>query len=89
MDDLAIEVIGHVEGSERTATGQRIEHEVGRPHAVGVLGYVQRHAQLAKAFRGELVPQDPNDEPAAELLKRLRAASSDVTTKPARKRRTA
>ena len=44
MDDLAIEVIGHVEGSERTATGQRIEHEVGRPHAVGVLGYVQRHA---------------------------------------------
>ena len=26
---------------------------------------------LAKAFRGELVPQDPNDEPAAELLKRL------------------
>lgn len=28
-------------------------------------------ALLAKAFRGELVPQDPNDEPAAELLKRL------------------
>lgn len=28
-------------------------------------------AVLAKAFRGELVPQDPNDEPAAELLKRL------------------
>ncbi len=30
-------------------------------------------ALLAKAFRGELVPQDPNDEPAAELLKRLAA----------------
>jgi type I restriction enzyme, S subunit len=28
-------------------------------------------AVLAKAFRGELVPQDPNDEPASELLKRL------------------
>lgn len=28
-------------------------------------------ALLAKAFRGELVPQDPNDEPASELLKRL------------------
>jgi type I restriction enzyme S subunit len=28
-------------------------------------------ALLAKAFRGELVPQDPNDEPAAELLRRL------------------
>ena len=30
-------------------------------------------AILAKAFRGELVAQDPNDEPAAELLKRIRA----------------
>lgn len=28
---------------------------------------------LAKAFRGELVPQDPTDEPAAELLKRIQA----------------
>jgi type I restriction enzyme S subunit len=28
---------------------------------------------LAKAFRGELVPQAPNDEPAAELLKRIQA----------------
>ena len=28
-------------------------------------------AVLAKAFRGELVPQDTNDEPASELLKRL------------------
>lgn len=27
---------------------------------------------LAKAFRGELVPQDPADEPASELLKRIR-----------------
>jgi len=26
---------------------------------------------LAKAFRGELVPQDPNDEPAAKLLERI------------------
>lgn len=29
---------------------------------------------LAKAFHGELVPQDPNDEPASELLARIRAA---------------
>lgn len=27
---------------------------------------------LSKAFRGELVPQDPADEPASELLKRIR-----------------
>lgn len=31
-------------------------------------------ALLAKAFRGELVPQDPNNEPASVLLERIRAA---------------
>ncbi|MBB1351519.1 MULTISPECIES: restriction endonuclease subunit S [unclassified Pseudoalteromonas] len=29
---------------------------------------------LAKAFRGELVPQDPSDEPADKLLARIKAA---------------
>ncbi|WP_186289647.1 restriction endonuclease subunit S [Methylomonas koyamae] len=33
-------------------------------------------ALLAKAFRGELVPQDPNDEPANELLARIAASKS-------------
>ena len=32
---------------------------------------------LAKAFRGELVPQDLNDEPAEKLLKRIRCYSID------------
>ncbi|AUN97333.1 hypothetical protein C0V70_04245 [Bacteriovorax stolpii] len=30
-----------------------------------------RESLLAKAFRGELVPQDPNDEPASELIKSI------------------
>ncbi|WP_080968952.1 restriction endonuclease subunit S [Chromobacterium violaceum] len=45
-------------------------------------------ALLAKAFRGELVPQDPNDEPAAELLKRL-AAQRAAAPKPKRGRKAA
>jgi type I restriction enzyme S subunit len=43
---------------------------------------------LAKAFRGELVPQDPNDEPASELLariRRMRDAVEDQTNSKARK----
>jgi type I restriction enzyme S subunit len=32
-----------------------------------------RASVLAKAFRGELVPQDPSDEPAEALLARIRA----------------
>jgi type I restriction enzyme S subunit len=45
-------------------------------------------ALLAKAFRGELVPQDPNDEPAAELLRRLREArAAEVADKKVRGRK--
>jgi type I restriction enzyme S subunit len=43
---------------------------------------------LAKAFRGELVPQDPADEPAAELLKRLQASAA-AGPAPGRARRRA
>ncbi|MBI5557229.1 MAG: restriction endonuclease subunit S [Deltaproteobacteria bacterium] len=39
-------------------------------------------ALLAKAFRGELVEQDPNDEPASELLARLQAARAEEVAKP-------
>lgn len=41
---------------------------------------------LAKAFRGELVPQDPDDESAADLLARIfsRRAAPGVQAKPKR-----
>lgn len=45
-------------------------------------------AVLAKAFRGELVPQDPNDEPASVLLERLRAEAAAAPAKPGRRTRT-
>lgn len=41
-------------------------------------------AVLAEAFRGELVSQDPNDEPALALLERIRAARGSA--EPARSR---
>lgn len=41
-------------------------------------------ALLSKAFRGELVAQDPKDEPADELLRRLRTVTTSVTAKRGR-----
>lgn len=42
-------------------------------------------SMLSKAFRGELVPQDPNDEPASVLLERIRA--QEPQAKPERRGR--
>lgn len=46
-------------------------------------------ALLAKAFRGELVAQDPNDEPAEQLLIRLHAMQDASLSAPTRGRKTA
>ncbi len=49
-----------------------------------------RRAILARAFAGELVPQDPSDEPASALLERIRASRSatGIASRPRRRDRT-
>lgn len=51
-----------------------------------------RQSILHRAFTGKLVPQGPADEPATELLARLRAEraaelSNKSTAKPSRRRK--
>lgn len=49
-----------------------------------------RQSILKDAFAGKLVPQDPNDEPASELLSRIRAErDADVPKKRTREKVTA
>jgi type I restriction enzyme S subunit len=47
-----------------------------------------RQSILKKAFSGQLVPQDPEDEPAATLLERIKAERA-TSSKYGRKRRVA
>ena len=60
----------------------------------GVESYLNQldRSILAKAFRGELVEQDPNDEPASVLLERIRADREQQMQgkikKPGKKKRT-
>jgi type I restriction enzyme, S subunit len=44
-------------------------------------------AILAKAFRGELVPQEPNDEPASVVLERIKALQTRSVQKPKKERK--
>lgn len=67
--------------SEQLAIALLIERAMSRySRAVNaLLGAIHEEARLnaaflAKAFRGELVPQDPNDEPADAMLARLARA---------------
>jgi type I restriction enzyme S subunit len=49
----------------------------------------QRQNILRAAFSGQLVPQDPKDEPASALLARIRAERAARATAPKSRGRTA
>lgn len=63
----------------------RYEQIADAPDAIARL----RRFILDLAVRGKLVPQDPNDEPASVLLKRIRAErAASIPAKPQHGRRT-
>lgn len=82
---------------EQAELTERVERLLGHSHALEqVSNTLRRHggkldgAVLAKAFRGELVAQDPNDEPADVMLARLRATppEADAPCTPRPRKRT-
>lgn len=74
------EIVRRVEALFQLA--DRIEERY-RTAKAAVDGITQ--AILAKAFRGELVPQEPSDEPASVLLERIRQERE--SSKPGKKKR--
>lgn len=73
------EIVRRVEALFKVADQIEARYQKAKTH-------VDRLTQsiLAKAFRGELVPQDENDEPASLLLERIRAARATVAATPRR-----
>ena len=58
------EIVRRVEALFKTADALEARYRKAKAHVDKLTQSI-----LAKAFRGELVPQDPNDEPASVLLK--------------------
>ena len=77
------EIVGRVD--QLFAFADQIEARYARAQA-----HVDKltRSLLAKAFRGKLVPQDPNDEPASALLARIRIGVNGAEKPSHRKAKT-
>ena len=70
------EIVRRVEALLKTADALEARYHKAKAHIDKLTQSI-----LAKAFRGELVPQDPNDEPASVLLQRIRKSRGGVGEK--------
>jgi type I restriction enzyme S subunit len=70
------EIVRRVEALFKTADALEARYRKAKAHVDKLTQSI-----LAKAFRGELVPHDPNDEPASALLERIRG-NQNVTRIP-------
>ena len=81
---------------EQEATGKKIDRanrssaiaESNASRALALLDHLEKSI-LTRAFRGELVPQDPNDEPAEAALARARPAPAQAKPRGRRTRQPA
>lgn len=64
------EIVRRVEALFKTADALEARYRKAKAHIDKLTQSI-----LAKAFRGELVPQDPNDEPASILLERTKGTN--------------
>ena len=82
LSDLRELVVPFPPESEQVEIVNRVEQALSKADAVEATLDAQsraakalKQAVLKTAFEGKLVPQNPKDEPASELLKRIKAAS--------------
>lgn len=78
------EIVRRVENLQKLADRIEARYTAARAQAQRVIPLL-----LAKAFRGELVPQDPNDEPVSELLERITAGRVTAAAQPRPRKSTA
>ena len=82
--DEQAEIVRRVEALFKLADRIEARYITARTQAQGLTPLL-----LAKAFRGELVPQDLSDEPASVLLERIAAKRATTATQPRRRQSTA